>query len=309
MKYLVIGPGGVFFYVILGHVYRLYKSGFLEDLREVSGASAGSLVAFLWTLGKDTIFDYVFTQELAFKTNPLLLIKKFGLVDIQKFREKLVHLCTTVLGFEDISFKEHFEKTGIVLHVSTFSLDKCENVYYSVHNAPDMSVLDAISMSCAVPLYFTPFRNHVDGGLVESVPVTPFCGFPPSDMYVVSIDKTYPTLPTKSLAKYVYTLCCAILNHRFQPVCPHMMSLQVPHDMTPVTFNISNEDRVKMFSVGYASIPAYSTYRSSLETQIPSDPTPFEEPQREHEHHSPHHASETCSAIQSSSHSSDDSQS
>lgn len=254
MKYLAIGPGGVFFFVILGHVFRLYKDGMLDDLQEISGASAGSIVAFTWSLGKESIFDYIFSQDIEFKTNPLLLVKRFGLVDITKFREKFVHLCETLFQFSDITFKEHFERTGIVLHVSAYSLDKFETVYYSIHNAPHMSVIDAITMSCSIPLYFTPFKNHIDGGLIDMVPVNPYMCYSSQDTYAISMDKTYPK-NHKSIGKYIYTLICIILNNRAQhSTCKHI-SLHVPHDIIPVSFNISKSERSKLFAIGFNSSP------------------------------------------------------
>ena len=288
MKRLILGPGGIFFYCILGHVYRLHLDGHLNDLEEISGASAGSLTAFLWTLGKSNIFDYVFTQDLDFKINPLQLMKKRGLVDSKRFREKLMHLCVSVFGFEDITFKEHFERTGIILHVSTFSLFKRTNVYYSVHTSPEMSVLDAITMSCAIPVYFTPFKDHVDGGLIEGIPVTPFIGREDS-VYAVTMDKTYPDSHTESFGQYVYLLCSVIMNHRWTHEV-QTKYLFVPSDINPVSFNIPKIDRFKLFSSGFSSAPLY-TCKSSLESQCDQDPMPSEEHTLDQLHHEPQGAS------------------
>ena len=291
MKRLILGPGGIFFYCILGHVYRLHLDGHLNDLEEISGASAGSLTAFLWTLGKSNIFDYVFTQDLDFKINPLQLMKKRGLVDSKRFREKLMHLCVSVFGFEDITFKEHFERTGITLHVSTFSLFKRTNVYYSVHTSPEMSVLDAITMSCAIPVYFTPFKDHVDGGLIEGIPVTPFIGREDS-VYAVTMDKTYPDSHTESFGQYVYLLCSVIMNHRWTHEV-QTKYLFVPSDINPVSFNIPKIDRFKLFSSLFSSAPLY-TCTSSLESRNDQYPMPFEEHTLDQLHHEPQGASVVC---------------
>jgi predicted acylesterase/phospholipase RssA len=46
MKYLVVGPGAMGFYAILGAVYALYNYDKTKDLEAVAGSSAGSIVAF-----------------------------------------------------------------------------------------------------------------------------------------------------------------------------------------------------------------------------------------------------------------------
>ena len=46
MKYLAIGPGGVGLFALLGAIEPLY-----DKVDEVSGASAGAIIAFLWGVG------------------------------------------------------------------------------------------------------------------------------------------------------------------------------------------------------------------------------------------------------------------
>lgn len=251
MKYLAIGPGGVFFYSIIGHVFRLYKDGELDDLQEISGASAGSIVAFVWSMGREKCFDYIFTEDVEFKMNPLILLKKNGLVESTKFREKLVHLCSHVFQLNDITFREHYDKTGIVLHISAYSLDKFDTVYYSVHNSPNMSVIDAITMSCAIPFYFTPFKNHIDGGLIDCIPVTPYIDKEIGDIYAISMDKTHPK-NTKTFQRFLYTIVCIILNNRVEHTSCKHMRLSVPPDIGPTSFDIKKDTRLKLFASGFS---------------------------------------------------------
>lgn len=287
MKYLVLGPGGIFFYSIFGHVYRLFLDKQLDDLQEVSGASAGSLVAFMWTLGKTKVFEYVFSQDLEFKVNPVNLLKHKGLVSSKRFREKLMHLCVSVFGIEDITFEEHFNQTGIVLHVSTFSLLKKTNIYYSVLNSPRMSILDAITMSCAIPFYFTPFEDHIDGGFIEAIPVTPFIGSE-KDTYAVTMDKTYPE-KSDTFGQYLYLICSIVMNNRWTHTVTTKY-LSMPSDMNPVSFNIPKEERFKLFSVGFSAHPL-CIYTSCEEKQTGQSSKLSEEHQRDPEYPAPQNES------------------
>ena len=287
MKYLVLGPGGIFFYSIFGHVYRLFLDKQLDDLQEISGASAGSLVAFMWTLGKTKVFEYVFSQDLEFKVNPVNLLKHSGLVSSKRFREKLMHLCVSVFGFEDITFEEHFKQTGIILHVSTFSLLKKTNVYYSVSNSPSMSILDAITMSCAIPFYFTPFKDHIDGGFVEAIPATPFIGSE-KDTYAVTMDRTYPE-KYDTFSQYLYLICSIVMNNRWAHTVTTKY-LTVPNDISPVSFNIPKEERFKLFSVGFSANPL-CTYTLCAETENDQFSKPSEEHQTDPEYPEPQNES------------------
>lgn len=280
MKHLVIGPGGIFFYMILGHVYRLYSNGHLKNLTEISSASAGSLVAFFWSMAGPDHIDKLLDIQFSFKTNPLLLVSKFGLVDSLSVRKKLESIVYDILNIHDITFKEHFEKTRIVLHISAFSLTKRQTEYFSVHNTPNMSMLDAITMSCCVPFYFSPFNGYVDGGLTEAIPWTPFIN--KDDVYAIMIDKTYPA-KTKTFFQFVNLIASVYMNHRFDPMIP-TSTLNPGDSINPVSFNISKTERLRLFSKGYFTRDVCKG-KTLSESQSGPDPTPTQEHHIDPSHH------------------------
>ena len=52
VRCIAIGPGAMGFFLYLGVLSKLKQTGRLEDLEEISGASAGGLLAFLFLATK-----------------------------------------------------------------------------------------------------------------------------------------------------------------------------------------------------------------------------------------------------------------
>ena len=118
MKHLIVGAGGSALYAFFGAICSLHNSGHLDDLEEVSGASAGSLASLMYLAGKtktQKTIEHLIDLDIKehFKINPLNLVKKLGLIDIKKVRKLLSELCENLFGFSDISFKELFDLSGV----------------------------------------------------------------------------------------------------------------------------------------------------------------------------------------------------
>ena len=61
MKYLAIGPGGMTYFAFLGALAALRDSDQLHNLEEITGASAGALLAFFYIIAEgniNAILDY-----------------------------------------------------------------------------------------------------------------------------------------------------------------------------------------------------------------------------------------------------------
>ena len=52
MKYLVIGPGALGLFSFIGLLHKIKHT--LDDVEEISGASAGSLIGLFLSLNKET---------------------------------------------------------------------------------------------------------------------------------------------------------------------------------------------------------------------------------------------------------------
>ena len=184
VKHLVIGPGAMGYFMYLGVLTKLKQEGQLGELEEISGSSAGGMVAFTYLLSKGNIpaiLDYSLTVPVGdiMKPNIKSLLNNYGLVSSKKVRKIIAELCKKFIGKDDITFKELYEMNPIKLHISAYCVDFMKTIYFNIDSSPNMSVLDAISATIAVPFLFAPVKlsdgyNYVDGAMVETTASSPF---------------------------------------------------------------------------------------------------------------------------------------
>ena len=255
MKCLIVGPGGMMFYSYLGCLVRLKECGKLDDLEEISGASAGALCSFVYLLGMGDTHKLVtecINQDLSkMGINIKNFIKHYGFISEDVSRNYIGEFCFKFSGKYDITFKELYEKTKIKLHVSAFSLDKYAVEYFSVDTAPNMSVVDAVSMSLSVPFIFAPYKNHIDGSVSEDIPYSPFMGQDPNDVFVINSLNNERIKEPKSLYSYIVNFLEIFYTIRHK--CPIVYpGVCVPVDINILNFKLTNEMRCKLYARGYA---------------------------------------------------------
>jgi predicted acylesterase/phospholipase RssA len=253
MKCIIIGPGGTMFYSYLGHMCKLQDAGKLENLTEISGASAGALCAFSFLIGmhdrQKLIHDCINMKLHELKPDIKNFITKFGMFKTSKYLELTRNFCFGLTGKYDMSFKELYDMTHIKFHVATFSLDKRQVEYFSVDTTPTTSVVEAVCMSISVPFLFEPLHRHIDGSVSEDIPYIPFIDKPIEEVYVMSHDKDNFDNYTNIYSYFVYVLK---LFFEIRHKCP----IQYPRiimsgKMETLDFKLTTETRYKLFLYGY----------------------------------------------------------
>jgi predicted acylesterase/phospholipase RssA len=256
VRYLSIGPGAMGFYLYLGKIARLKDSGKLNDLSEISGASAGALLGFMYCLMKGDIhkiMDYSMKVPIkdVMKINLKNLIKKFGLISTGKIRKILVELCYEEYHKNDITFKELYEFFPIKLHLTAYCVQLEKTKYFSVDTTPDTSVLDVITASIAIPFLFSSVKlgdgmNYIDGGSMESTPSGVFVGLP--DVHAICLGFTGWDPDVKDIKTYALSLLYATMKLRYEyPVPTH--HLVIKDDV--FDFGASSESKIRMYMAGY----------------------------------------------------------
>jgi predicted acylesterase/phospholipase RssA len=257
MKYLVIGSGAMAFFVHLGVISSMKHENMFDDLEEISGASAGSILAFLFIATKGDlakILDYSISVPVKqiMKPNIRSLLKNYGLVPSDKLRKLFSEACEAFTGKSDMTFQELYEYNPIKLHVSTYCVDLMKTVYFSVDSAPTTSVLDALCASVAVPFLISGVKmkdgwNYIDGAIGEVIPAAPFIGKINSEIFAIRIG--WGRLPEINSLK---TYAVGILNTTFK----NRPTYDVPlvdidiKDIDIYDFGASNEAKLKMFLLG-----------------------------------------------------------
>ena len=226
----------------------------LVDVQEISGSSAGSILALFLAVGMSV--DEILNTAVSINISNFFKIKlgsfftKFGFVDINPIRKKLVDICGSDPTFSDIDMK---------IYISAFCLNSSETVYFSKDTHPDMKVIDAVCMSMAVPFIFScgtyMDKTYIDGGMKEEYPLTPFLNKKPHEVTCLKIRTNQIYQEDINTPKdFVETLVRSALANRERYNTP-IEELEINIGDTNIfDFNMSYEEKIKLFNVGFKFI-------------------------------------------------------
>lgn len=261
MKRLVIGPGAMTYFAFLGALAALRDCDELHNLEEISGASAGGLLAFFYIIADgniQNILQYSLNIPIkdVMKPNIRLFLKDFGLVNQTKVRKVLVDMIQVYFGREDVTFQElrDLRPDMPVLHISAYCVNLGRTEYFSVSATPNMSVLDALCMTIAVPFLFASIerdgRRYIDGGTLEETPGGIFIG----QDDVKTLQCAWPeqtTYDTQNLKSYIVSILSTTMQLRHRYNFPAIFVNMKGQDL--FNFSASTEMKLKLFSLGYHS--------------------------------------------------------
>ena len=251
MKYLVLGPASMGIFSLIGSLKA--RESQLADVKEISGSSAGSILALFLALGMsvDEILDVCLKVNIPnfVKIRIGSFFTKFGFVSMTPIRKKLVEICGSDPTFEEIDMK---------LYIAAFCMNTSETVYFSKDTHPDMKVIDAVCMSMAVPLIFAcgkyNGRTYVDGGTQEQYPINPFLDKKPHEVACIKIkmDRIYQE-DIESPIQFVQSLVSSSLKNRIDYNIPvEVIDINVK-DTNVFNFSMTYEEKVKLYNIGYLS--------------------------------------------------------
>jgi len=246
------------FFLYLGILSKLKQEGRLDDLEEISGASAGGLLAFLFLATKGDlpkVLDYALDVPVKQLMKPNLknFMKSYGLVSPNKIRKVLSEACTKFIGKPDVTFEELYAWHPIKFHVSAYCVDLMKTDYFSVNSTPKLSVLDAVSATIAIPFLFSTVKigewKYIDGGAAESTPSGPFLGRN-SDVLAMKIALSRPT-PVVDMKSYALSILNSTIKLRAVYEVP-TLDIDVT-DSDVFDFGASNDGKLRMFMKGHAT--------------------------------------------------------
>ena len=249
MKYLVLAPASMGIYSLIGALKARESS--LVDVKEISGSSAGSIIALFLAVGMSV--DEILKISLSLDVSQLMKIRitsfysKFGFVDISPIRKKLVEICGHDPTFNELDMK---------IYISAFCLNTSETVYFSKDTHPDMKVIDAVCMSMAVPVIFAcgtyGGNTYIDGGTVEQYPLAPFLDKKPHEITCIKIKLNKIFKENISNPKeFIEALILSTLSNRTE----YDKSIEVVEvnveDTDIFNFSMTYEEKIRLFNMGY----------------------------------------------------------
>ena len=251
MKYLVLGPASMGIYSLIGALKARESS--LADVKEISGSSAGAILALFLAVGMSV--DEILDTSLSLNIPNFVKIRlgsffnKFGFVDMNPIRKKLVEICDGDPTFMELETK---------IYISAFCLNTTETVYFSRDTHPNMKVIDAVCMSMAVPFIFACGKyeemTYVDGGTKEEFPLTPFLDKKPHEVTCIRIkmDKIYRE-SIDNPKQFVDIIIRSALSNRETFSSPiDIVEINVG-DTDVFDFSMDYEDKVRLFNMGYST--------------------------------------------------------
>ena len=226
----------------------------LVDVKEISGSSAGSILALFLALGMsiDEIFDVTLNLNVPefVKIHIGSFFNKFGFVDMGPIRNKLVDICGCDPTFEELDMK---------IYISAFCLNTSTTEYFSRDTHPKMKVIDAVCMSMAIPLIFAcgkfEGKTYVDGATQEQMPMVPFLDKKPHEITCIKLkmNQNYQEDITTP-RQFVESLIRSTVSNRIEySKYTKFIDIHVG-DTNIFDFNISYEDKIRLYNVGYSAI-------------------------------------------------------
>lgn len=235
IKHLVISGGGPLGLRYLGALEKLEQENFwkIDEIESIYGTSVGSIIGAFICLKYDweTLNKYIIERPWhdVFKVNAKQIFDSYynkGLFD-KKLAEIIFKPLLQAKDLKlDITLKEFYEFSKIDLHIFTFELNKFETVEMSHNTHPDICLLQALTMSSALPGIFMPTiidnKCYVDGGVMCNYPLNQCLRDHPNKVEILGIKSAFDKVSDKfknvevsqetSLLEYVICLTINSMN-------------------------------------------------------------------------------------------------
>lgn len=236
-------------YALIGAMKSMEQS--LDQVKEISGSSAGSMLALFWAVGMsmDDIVDASLSINISdfVKLNIGSFFNKFGFVELDPIREQLVTICGCDPTFSELDRK---------IYVSAFCLNTSKTEYFSKDTHPNMKVIDAVCMSIAIPLIFASSeycdKTYVDGGTAEEYPLGPFLDKKPHEITCVRIkmDEIYQE-QLNTPRDFLEALIRSSIKNRLKYI-ENFKIIEIDiGNMNIFDFNMKYEDKIRLMNMGY----------------------------------------------------------
>lgn len=253
--------GGVKIYSIIGSLLEIENNfpHFFINLKKYAGSSSGSIIVSLLLLGYTpneiyNIFYNLDTNSIYDSFFPIVynMYKNYGIFSGNNLINKISDLFLKKGYSKDITFKQLFDKTKKILVITGTCLNTRNTFYFNYETYPNIKVIDAIRISCSIPLFFTsPIINinnkeyrFVDGGLLNNFPI-----------YYFDV-KTENNILTKNSYEY--------LTYKNNFSCLKLNNDYLKNTLGILLINNDTEPNVDDYFIGYDTIDSILTFINSI---------------------------------------------
>lgn len=156
---VVISGGGVHGITMYHLLWNMKQMGSFHAVKHWHGTSIGSICALcmLLSISPDTIQPYLEDIQDKFQMTPeamLTIPETYGMLDMNAFRTMLETLIESAGILPSCTFAQLHTITQSTLSVFACCIDTNQTECFNHIKTPNVSVIDAIMASCAIPVVF-----------------------------------------------------------------------------------------------------------------------------------------------------------
>ena len=165
----------------LGVLHYYFEKGQYNPVNThtYSGSSIGSVIGLLLICGYTPmeIFVEIYKTDNLFDMtgNMETMITNMGIMSMSNFIGRIGELVKAKMNNDIPTLSELFEITGKTLVVTVGNITKFKCEYYTHKTRPNLLCVDAIKLSCNLPLIFTRIKydnNYIcDGAFMDNFPI------------------------------------------------------------------------------------------------------------------------------------------
>ena len=228
-KHLVISGGGPTLIQTLGCIYHLNESKYidLDKVETIHATSAGAFISIMLCLkfNWETINSYIINRpwEEVFDINLYSIYESYnkkGIFDNKTFEKCVKPLFDAKNVDMNITMKDFYELTKIEIHFFTFEINGFEMIDVSYKSFPDYRLLDALQMTCALPVIISPVciddKCFIDGGVYCNYPLDLLLEKDVNPDEVLGFKNVYDNYDSRilkdtSLIDYIFKFVCKLI--------------------------------------------------------------------------------------------------
>lgn len=286
---LIISGGATKTLAVLGAIKYLNEHNKLKNIRNFIGTSAGSILCFMLALHYtiDEIKTHIVTNLLNEKVHEidldglidLNIFTSFGIDTGKKIEQFLKKVLFHKLKVHDINFIDFAKLTGNHLVICVANLTKQQPEHFNMETHPDCSVIEAIRMSIAIPIIFTPIHYkdclYIDGGLYESFPISYVEKYkdPLQDTIAINTVVLYNDIIPTNFFEYMFFMFISLLE-KVNTKIEHSPKLEIVQivfqhqdmqifDIQNLGFHLSLEKIEQLEKIGYDEIKKHFEKQNS----------------------------------------------
>lgn len=263
---LVLAGGGLKGFGILGGIQYIIDSKKIElkKIHYYAGTSIGAVICYFLAIGYNPIdiIIYCITNEV-FDIQEIKsidsILKGEGMYDFSVFADHFKKMTLAKLEYIP-TLLQLYKQMNKTLFTCTYNITTKKKEYISYHNYPDMSCIDAITLSTSLPFIFNDCiynENYfIDGGFVDNCPFSSILEYK-NDINIICFNVTSSTKDDyKSFIDKFYTVIMIPINELHLQYLKNQTEkcIFIEILMEPIKiydFHITHSKKLEFFSVGY----------------------------------------------------------